>query len=110
MVQMREAVVVDLVRTPVGRGRATGVLAGEHPVDLLATTLRALVERTGIDPATIDDVVVGCVGQVGEHSPSTFRPRSWSGSAAHRSRRWRLRRRGSCRGSTTLWSQLGWSP
>ncbi len=65
---MREAVIVDTVRTPVGRGRATGALAGWHPVDLLAETLAALVDRTGIDTTSVDDVLVGCVSQIGEQS------------------------------------------
>ena len=65
---MREAVIVDAVRTPLGRGKDTGSLHGEHPVDLAARTLRALIERTGIDPAAIEDVIMGCVMQVGEQS------------------------------------------
>ena len=63
---MREAVIVDAVRTPLGRGKENGALHGWHPVDLASETLRALVERTGIDPAEIEDVIMGCVGQVGE--------------------------------------------
>lgn len=63
---MREAVIVDAVRTPLGRGKATGCLHSVHAVDLAAHPLRALVERTGIDPALIDDVIMGCVSQVGE--------------------------------------------
>jgi acetyl-CoA acetyltransferase family protein len=63
---MREAVIVDAVRTPMGRGKQTGALHGYHPVDMAAVTLKAIVERTGIDPATVEDVVMGCVGQVGE--------------------------------------------
>jgi len=65
---MRRAVIVDLVRTPFGRGRENGALAGCHPVDLYATTLRALTRRTGIDPGRIEDVITGCVIQVGEQS------------------------------------------
>ena len=65
---MRRAVIVDLVRTPFGRGRDTGILAGCHPVDLYATALRALVRRTGVDPALVEDVITGCVIQVGEQS------------------------------------------
>jgi acetyl-CoA acyltransferase len=61
-----DAVIVDAVRTPVGR--RDGSLAGVHPVDLLATPLGAIVERTGIDPATIDDHIAGCVSQVAEQS------------------------------------------
>jgi acetyl-CoA acyltransferase len=64
--QMREAVIVDAVRTP--GGRRNGMLKGWHPTDLAAHVLRALEERTGIDPAIIDDVIMGCVMQVGEQS------------------------------------------
>ena len=60
---MRDAVIVDAVRTPIGKGRATGALHGLHPADLLARSLAALVERTGIDPAIVDDVIAGCVTQ-----------------------------------------------
>ncbi len=62
----RDAVIVDAVRTPVGR--RDGKLAGWRPDDLLAFTLRALVERVGLDAAKIDDVIVGCVDQAGEQS------------------------------------------
>jgi acetyl-CoA acetyltransferase family protein len=63
---MREAVIVDAVRTPLGRGKANGALHGWHPVDLASEMLKALVDRTGLDPAEIEDVIMGCVGQVGE--------------------------------------------
>jgi acetyl-CoA acetyltransferase family protein len=63
---MREAVIVDAVRTPLGRGKESGALHGWHPVDLAAETLKALAGRTGIDPAEVEDVIMGCVGQVGE--------------------------------------------
>jgi acetyl-CoA acyltransferase len=63
---MREAVIVDVVRTPLGRGKDNGSLHGQHPVDLAAKPLRALMDRTGIDPALIEDVIMGCVSQVGE--------------------------------------------
>src|SRR3989442_8564889 len=62
----REAVIVEAVRTPVGR--RGGRLKDWHPVDLLAQTLAALVQRTGIDPGKVEDVIVGCVMQVGEQS------------------------------------------
>ncbi|GLZ55600.1 thiolase family protein [Actinomycetospora sp. NBRC 106378] len=65
---MREAVIVDAVRTPVGRGKAGGALADVHPIDLLAGTLEALVGRTGLDPALVEDVICGCAQQVGEQS------------------------------------------
>ncbi len=61
---MRDAVIVDAVRTPVGR--RGGALAGAHPVDLSAVVLRALADRVGLDPALVDDVIWGCVSQVGE--------------------------------------------
>jgi acetyl-CoA acyltransferase len=63
---MREAVIVDAVRTPIGR--RNGKLKDWHPVDLLAHTIAALVQRTGVDPNLIDDVIAGCVGQVGEQT------------------------------------------
>ncbi|MFE4963762.1 thiolase family protein [Streptomyces sp. NPDC056660] len=63
---MRDAVVVEAVRTPVGR--RNGVLSGVHPVDLSARVLQALVERSGLDPSLVDDVIWGCVGQVGEQT------------------------------------------
>ncbi|GGM20891.1 thiolase family protein [Dactylosporangium sucinum] len=68
-----QTVIVDAVRTPMGRGKPGGALSGTHPVDLLAGALRALVERTGIDPATVDDVLVGCVGQNLEQSATPGR-------------------------------------
>ena len=64
MATMREAVIVEAVRTPVGR--RGGKLKDWHPVDLLAQTLATLVQRTGIDAALIEDVIIGCVSQVGE--------------------------------------------
>ncbi|MBB5790817.1 thiolase family protein [Jiangella mangrovi] len=70
---MREAVIVDAVRTPLGRGKPGGALAEVHPVDLHAAVLRALIERTGLDPAAVDDVVSGAVGQIGEQSMNTAR-------------------------------------
>ncbi|MFI5996933.1 thiolase family protein [Streptomyces sp. NPDC051362] len=70
---MRDAVIVEAVRTPVGKGRPSGSLAHVHPVELLAHTLRTLVERAGIDPALIDDVVGGTVDQVGEQAMNTTR-------------------------------------
>ncbi|WP_037570864.1 thiolase family protein [Phaeacidiphilus oryzae] len=65
---MRDAVIVDAVRTPVGRGKPGGALSGVHPVDLSAHILKALAERNGLDPGTVDDVVWGCVSQVGEQA------------------------------------------
>ena len=68
---MRDAVIVDAVRTPIGK--RNGALSGVHAADLSAVVLRALSERTGIDPALIDDVIWGCVGQVGEQSADIAR-------------------------------------
>ncbi len=62
--EIREPVIVDVVRTAFGK--RGGALAGWHPTDLLGFTLRSLVERTGVDPERIDDVVTGCVTQSGE--------------------------------------------
>ncbi|MBV9315364.1 MAG: thiolase family protein [Pseudonocardia sp.] len=68
---MPEAVVVEAVRTPIGK--RNGSLSGVHPVDLSAHVLTRLVERTGIDPATIDDVIWGCVSQIGDQSSNVGR-------------------------------------
>lgn len=70
---MKNAVVVDVVRTAVGKGKPGGALSGTHPVDLLATVLKALEERNGLDPARIDDVITGCVSQVGEQAMNISR-------------------------------------
>jgi acetyl-CoA acyltransferase len=63
---MRDAVIVSAVRTPVGK--RNGALAGVHPVDLSAHVLNAVAERSGVDPAIVDDVIWGCVSQVGEQT------------------------------------------
>ena len=63
---MRDAVIVEAVRTPTGK--RNGGLSGIHSADLSAHVLRALAERTGIDPAGVDDVIWGCVMQVGEQT------------------------------------------
>ena len=76
---MRDAVIVDAVRTPLGKGKPGGAYADVHPVDLHAHALRSLVERIGLDPAEIDDVIGGAVGQVGEQSTNTTR---WAALAA----------------------------
>ena len=65
---MTSAVIVDVVRTASGKGKPGGALSGVHPADLLATVIRALVERNGLDPALVDDVIAGCVGQYGDQS------------------------------------------
>ncbi|MGW0712798.1 thiolase family protein [Streptomyces sp. NPDC002643] len=70
---MRDAVIVEAVRTPMGKGRPNGALAHVHPVELLAHTLRALVDRAGVDPALVDDVIGGTVDQVGEQAMNTTR-------------------------------------
>jgi acetyl-CoA acyltransferase len=63
---MRDAVIVEAVRTPVGK--RNGGLSGVHPVNLSAHVLNQLVERTGVDPALVDDVIWGCVSQTGEQT------------------------------------------
>ncbi|TXI42401.1 MAG: thiolase family protein [Mycobacterium sp.] len=68
---MREAVIVEAVRTPVGK--RNGVLSCVHAADLSAVVLNALVDRTGLDPSTVDDVVWGCVSQVGDQSSNIGR-------------------------------------
>jgi acetyl-CoA acyltransferase len=70
---MRDAVIVDAVRTAVGKGKPGGALSGIHPVDLSAHVLTALAERNDLDPATVDDVIWGCVSQVGEQAGSIGR-------------------------------------
>lgn len=70
---MRNAVIVDIVRTPSGRGKPGGALSGLHPVDLLASTLRSLVARNDFDPALIDDVIGGCVSQASEQAGNLTR-------------------------------------
>jgi acetyl-CoA acyltransferase len=69
----RDAVIVGAVRTPIGKGKASGALYGVHPTDLLAHSLRTLVDRTGVDPAKIDDVIAGAVTQVGDQSVNIAR-------------------------------------
>jgi acetyl-CoA acyltransferase len=70
---LNRAVIVDAIRTPMGRGKPGGGLSLIHPVDLLAGVLRALVERNRLDPGSIDDVIVGCVSQCGEQSATPGR-------------------------------------
>ncbi|WP_127818104.1 thiolase family protein [Microbacterium sp. CPCC 204701] len=69
----RDAVIVDAVRTPVARGKVGGALSAVHPVDLLAQTLGHLMDRNPVDPATVDDVLIGCVSQSGEQSATPGR-------------------------------------
>lgn len=68
---MRDAIIVDAVRTPVGR--RGGILKDQHPGDLAALVLRALVDRNGLDPALVDDVILGCLTQSGEQSTNLAR-------------------------------------
>jgi acetyl-CoA acetyltransferase family protein len=68
---MPTAVIVDAIRTPLGK--RNGRLKEWHPVDLAAETLKALVDRTGVDPGVVDDVVMGCVMQVGEQGVNIAR-------------------------------------
>jgi acetyl-CoA acetyltransferase family protein len=69
--EVREAVVVDVVRTTFGK--RGGALAHWHPTDLLGFAISALLDRTGVDPGRIDDVLGGCVAQVGEQSTNVTR-------------------------------------
>jgi acetyl-CoA acyltransferase len=70
---MRDAVIVDVVRTPSGKGKPGGALSHLHPVDLLAATLRELVERQGISPGLVEDVIGGCVTQAGVQAANITR-------------------------------------
>lgn len=65
---MGEAWIIDAVRTPRGRGKKDGALAGLHPQELMAQTLNAIKERNHIDPREVDDVVVGCVTAYGDQA------------------------------------------
>jgi len=65
---MSSAVIVDIVRTASGRGKIGGALSGVHPAVLLSATIRQLVERNDLDPSLVDDVIAGCVGQVGDQA------------------------------------------
>lgn len=78
-------VIVDIVRSPVGRGKpGAGALSGTHPVDLLGQVLAQLVERNGFDPGLVDDLIVGCVSQVAEQAVTPGRT-AWlaAGYPAH---------------------------
>ena len=68
---MRNAVIVDAVRTPAGK--RNGKLKDWHPVDLAGEVLKALVERNDLDPARVDDVLMGCVSQTGEQGVNVGR-------------------------------------
>jgi acetyl-CoA acyltransferase len=68
---MRDAVIVEAVRTPVGK--RNGGLSTMHPVDLSAVVLGELVRRAGVDPQLVDDVIWGCVSQIGDQSSNIAR-------------------------------------
>jgi len=68
---MRDAVIVGAVRSPIGK--KNGKLSGVHPTDLLGTVLRALLDRTGVDPLAVDDVIGGCVTQTGAQGVNVTR-------------------------------------
>jgi acetyl-CoA C-acetyltransferase len=93
---MREAVIVDAVRTPIARGKqGRGDLCSFHPAHLLARVQDALVERNGIDPAEIEQVIGGCVTQAGEQSNNITRVA------------WLSRGKGWHTGGTTVDTQCG---
>jgi len=104
---MAEAYIVAAART--AGGRKGGRLAGWHPADLAASVLNALVDRTGVDPALVDDVIMGCVGQGGEQAVNVRATPCWprncrkacpaprsTANVVHRSRRCISRHRQSC--------------
>ena len=70
---MNPAYIVDIVRSPFSKGREGGALAAVHPVDLFAQVLQALITRTRIDSAEVDDVIAGCVSQIGEQAGNIAR-------------------------------------
>ena len=70
---MRSAVIVDAVRSVAGRGKPGGALSEVHPVDLAAGMLRSLLERNGLESAQIDDVILGCVSQIGDQAMNIAR-------------------------------------
>jgi acetyl-CoA acyltransferase len=76
---MKNPVIVDAIRTPMARGKAGGALSSLHPTDLLGNLFKALMARHDIDPATVDDLIVGCVSQVGEQSGNPGRL-AWLGA------------------------------
>ncbi|MBX3104486.1 MAG: thiolase family protein [Cryobacterium sp.] len=65
---VQDAVIVDLVRTPSGKGKPGGALSSIHPVDLLAEVLESIVSRNNLEPGMVDDVIAGCVSQIGEQA------------------------------------------
>ncbi|MEU1971543.1 thiolase family protein [Microbacterium sp. NPDC019599] len=69
----RTAVIVDAVRTPSGKGKPGGALSGQHPVDLAAHVLASLLSRSGLDSTLVDDVILGCVSQIGDQAMNLAR-------------------------------------
>ncbi|MCF8587288.1 thiolase family protein [Gordonia liuliyuniae] len=65
---MATAVIVDIVRTGSGKGKSGGALSGIHPAEMFSQVIRQLVDRNGLDPALVDDVIAGCVGQAGDQA------------------------------------------
>ena len=93
---MREAVIVEALRTPIARGKmGRGGLSGIHPANLLGTVQQAVVERAGIDPADVEQVIGGCVTQAGEQA----------GNVARHS--WLAKSKGWHTGGTTVDTQCG---
>jgi len=70
---IRDAVIVDVVRTPSGRGKAGGALSEVHPVDLVAGVLRSVLARNGLESVQVDDVLMGCVSQIGDQAMNIAR-------------------------------------
>lgn len=70
---MRRAVIVDAIRSPLGKGKPGGALSDVHPVELLAQLLTGLIDRNGVDPGAIDDVMIGNVTQAGEQGGTPAR-------------------------------------
>ena len=70
---MSDAFIVDVVRSPFGKGRKGGVLTNLHPIDLFAQVLQGLIRRTDVDPVLIEDLIAGCVIQFGEQSSNVAR-------------------------------------
>jgi acetyl-CoA acyltransferase len=68
MSRLEDVVIVDAIRSPMGRGKPGGALSTLHPAELLGQVLTALLDRNGLDPATVDDVLIGCVTQAGEQA------------------------------------------
>src|SRR5437764_11557838 len=68
---MTDALIIDAVRTPIGR--YAGALSSVRPDDLAAVAVKAIVERTGIDPSLVDDVILGCANQAGEDNRNVGR-------------------------------------